>query len=362
LKRLWILLILAALLGALTAAVRYAPGTQPGRALIARALTGQRVGDLGRLRVVGIGGDPWRDFTIQRIDIEDAAGAWASARDVAVSWRPIELLRRRVRITALDARAIALIRRPTLLASQSAGGPLPVSVRIDQLSAGVELAPAFAEREGAYRVDGALDVERRKAASGRISAASLTHPGDFLRIGFAFDRRRLGLEAHAREATGGALAGVLGLDANLPFLLDIRAHGSPGAGWFDLVSRVGALSPATASGRWSAAGAQASGVVDMMASRWLAPWRGGVGPTVTVSLTARTAGPKLYHLTFEGQGAKAALSGEGDIDPGRQRTGPDGIKNPSRPCLAISARISGRCLRPKEGSAWSSKVWRIGLI
>ena len=323
------LLVAALLLGLLTAAARYGPSTAPGRALIANLLTGQRLGDLGWLKVEGLEGDPWTRFTIDRLEVADRGGVWLSIRRLAVDWRSIELWRRRVHITRLSASTISLLRRPAPLPSQGsgAGGPggSPVSARIDALDARIVLTPAFALRRGDYLVRAALDLKRNSALGGRLSAVSLGHPGDYLRLGFLFSGQVIALEAHAREAMGGALAGSLGLDPDRPFLLDAAAHGSPRIGRFALVTTVGAATPARASGQWSPSGGTATGLIDLTASRWLAPWRAGVGPTAAFSLTASRTSPSLYRIAFDGRGAKLSATVRGDFEPRRQRTGPGGL-------------------------------------
>ena len=117
-----IALACALVVALLAALVRYGPATGTGQAMIANLATGVRVGDLGWLRVAGLAGDPWSDFSLARLEIADARGVWLSARDLRVSWRPGELLGRRLRLTSLSAGSISLARQPQLLASQAAGG------------------------------------------------------------------------------------------------------------------------------------------------------------------------------------------------------------------------------------------------
>ena len=306
--------------------LRYGPTTDMGHALIARLASGQRVGDLGWLRIQGIEGDPWSDFRVARVQIVDARGVWLDARNLSARWRPGELwLRRRVRLTAVAAKSITVIRAPILLKSQPPS-PSPVSVRIDKASAQVTLGPALAGRRGDYRLDARADIERDNTASGGLSAVSLTYPGDFLRVGFNVGRTAVAVDAHALEAKGGALAGSLGLDSSQPFVLDARAHGSERSGWFTLSTTVGKASPAQASGQWSPAGAQASGRLDLTASRWLAPWRKGVGAQASFALTAARAGKGLYAVAFDGKGANLEVTARGDVDPGRRRAGPGGVE------------------------------------
>jgi translocation and assembly module TamB len=317
-------LALAVILALLSALVRYGPATDAGHALIENLLSGMRVGDFGWLRLEGLQGDPWNDFSVARVRIADRRGVWLDARGLSARWRPVELWRRQVRLTAVAARSIEVVRPPVLLPPQPPT-PSPVSVRIDKLNAAVALDPGLAGRRGDYLLEGQADIRRDNAASGRLRAVSLAHPGDFLRVGFDFTKADVSLEAHAREATGGALAGSLGFDPTQAFLLDARVHGSARSGWFTLSTTVGAASPAQASGEWSPAGARAAGRLDLTASRWLAPWRKGLGDQAAISLTAAKASRGLFNAAFEGRTANLHVTARGEIDPAHRRAGPDGV-------------------------------------
>jgi translocation and assembly module TamB len=317
-------LVLAVTLGLLTALVRYGPTTETGHALIARLASGQRVGDLGWLWIDGVDGDPWSDFSVARVRIADAKGTWLDARDLVARWRPEELWRRRVRLTVVTARSITVIRAPVLLPPKPKT-PTLVSVRIDQAKALVTLGAALAGRRGDYLLEGQADIERDNTASGRLAAVSVAEPGDYLRVGFNVTHAAIAVEAHAREARGGALGGSLGLNPNKPFLLDARAHGSTRSGWFTLASTVGETSPAEAQGRWSPNGGQASGRIDLTASRWLAPWRKGLGDRATFTMAAARAEGNVYHVAFAARSANVEVSARGGIDPAHKRTSPDGV-------------------------------------
>ncbi len=322
------LLIWAILLSLISALIRFGPGTDTGRALIADLVSGQRVGQLGWLEVSGLKGDPWEGMTIGKAAIRDRRGVWVAASNVRASWRLGELLERRLRITDIQAQSVTVERAPIPLAPRPSS-PSPVAVRIDHLATQVTLMPAFAGRRGDYLLDGALDVERDNTLSGRAHGVSLAHPGDFVRLGFVVGHRRVDVEAHASEALGGALAGSLGLDAGQPFGLDARVHGTPRAGAFDLLARIGALTPARASGRWSPLGGSAEGSLDLAASRWLAPWRTRIGPDLAFQLSAARrpsrSGSALYGLTIAARTANLDLAAAGDVDPARRRTGDSGV-------------------------------------
>ena len=317
-------MITAVVLGVVSGLVRYGPTTDAGHRLIAWLATGVRVGDVGWLRVDGVAGDPWTDFTVARVRITDSRGVWLQVDHLSARWRPAALWARRVHITAVSAREITVIRRPVLLPSEPPS-PSPVSVRIDKASALVILRPAFAWRRGDYRVEGAANIGRNNDVGGRVAAVSLSRPGDFARVGFKLGRTTIDLEAHAREAAGGALGGSLGLDPDKPFLLDARAHGSARSGWFTLTTTVGRASPAGAWGQWSPSGGEASGRLDLSASPWLAPWRKGVGDQASFTLTAARAAGPYYQVVLDGRATNVRLTAAGEIDPGGRRTGPAGM-------------------------------------
>ena len=315
---------LAVGLGLFSAAIRYGPGTPAGLAIMARLVTGVRVGDVGWLRVSGLSGDPWSALTAARVEIADRRGVWVTARDVSVRWRAGALWRRQVRIEDVSAANVTIARQPTL-APSGPDTPSPVTVRIDRLTARLMLTPEFALVRGDYLLESAFEVKRDNAVAGWLRAVSVLHPGDYLRIGVDVGPKTIAVEAHALEARGGALGGSLGLDPTQAFVLDARAHGTPTNGWFALKTTVGVATPATATGAWRPSGGEASGHFDLAASKWLAPLRQGLGPTTDLQLVASRRPAGLYRTVIEARSANTALSAIGDLDPGRLRTGAAGV-------------------------------------
>ena len=245
--------------GVLAAVVRYGPLTPAGRRFIEARATGLKVGRFGRLRIEGLAGDPWRAFSIARLSIADGNGVWLDARDIAIRWRFSELLQHRVALTAITARSVTLLRRPTLTPAEPPS-PLPVSIQIDAARTRVEMAPAFSGRRGVYDLSTALRVERSGGAKGWLSAASVLQAGDFLKLDFDLGRHdTFALAADAREAGGGALAGMAGMAADQPFLLAVRADGSANAGRFFIETRVGGATPLEARGAWDASEVRRTG-------------------------------------------------------------------------------------------------------
>src|SRR5260370_4018022 len=134
-----------------------------GRRRMEAQISGLKLGRLGRLRIEGIGGDVWRDFTVRRLIIYDDKGTWLDARDVSIRWHYLELITRRVHVDAMAARSVTVIRRP-FLGPKSKSNPPPVSFQIDAARARVDLLPAFSYRRGVYDVTTRFDVQRKGGA------------------------------------------------------------------------------------------------------------------------------------------------------------------------------------------------------
>lgn len=75
---------------------------------------GQRVWRLGRIDVDGVSGSWLGNLRAERITIADEDGVWIEAHDVALDWRPQDLLFGAVRIHAGNAASINVLRQPLL--------------------------------------------------------------------------------------------------------------------------------------------------------------------------------------------------------------------------------------------------------
>ncbi len=287
-------------------------------------LNGVSVGRYGRLHVEGLGGDLWRDFTVSRLTIADQNGVWLDVHRLEIDWRPVELVTRRVHIADADAGQVQLIRRP-VAGPAGAPGPAPVALTIDRLTLQAETLPAASVVRGLFGLSGGLDTERNGAISGNIDAKSRLHAGDGLTAQFDFGvRQRLAINAQAREAQGGALAGLLGLPTGQPFSLDARVGGAKGDGWLRLRASTGAQSIAEADGTWTQAGGQAAGRLSLAASHWTAPWMHALGPEVRFTAAGRPVNGDLFGVALSAQSDNATLQAVGVADATRFRV-PDGL-------------------------------------
>ena len=326
-RPIWLMPLAWALIGlvALAALVRFGPLTDPGRRLIETLATGQKVGRLGRLEVSGLHGDIWGDFTLDRLAVRDAGGAWLDARGLAMRWDVADLLARRVRARRVSAGEVSILRRPRLTAPTPPSKP-PVSVEIDSLRARLDLAPAFATRRGLYDVKGSLSVDRAGPVAGVFAAASRTHLGDFLKARFDLGRRgAFQVVAEGLEANGGALAGAAGLAADKPFAIHARAAGGKDSGTFDVLTRVGETTPLAGRGAWTRAGGSGAARIDLAASSLLARYAAMLGPTADIQVQARQGASGRLFLDAEARAANLTAAVRGETDLNKFATGPAGL-------------------------------------
>ncbi|WP_296817866.1 translocation/assembly module TamB domain-containing protein [Brevundimonas sp.] len=258
---------------------RLAVLTPAGRDLVTSFVAGKSLGRYGRINVEGLSGDLWDDFTLERVTVTDSEGVWLEAREVRVDWSYWPLLVRRFHADMIEAETIRLIRRPQLEPRVTPPGPQPLTVEIEAFEADVELLEGFSEEYGRWRLEGDVVLERRGRKAGRINAASLSRPGDYLRADFetAGDGGFIGgeLEARAFEARGGPIAGALGYSPDQPFRADVDVRAQA----FDVRVRTGEYEPIRAQGRFSAEGGRGSGYVSFLGSDLLAPFAERLGPT-----------------------------------------------------------------------------------
>ncbi|WP_332771802.1 translocation/assembly module TamB domain-containing protein [Phenylobacterium sp.] len=327
-----------------------------GRLLIEARASGLKLGRFGKLKIEGLGGDVWRDFTIRRLTVSDEKGVWLEAKDVSIKWRYSQLLMRRLDADRVVAEKLTLLRRPTLEPKSKSRG-LPVSIVLDEVRTRVEMTPAFSYRRGVYDVVMSLDVQRRNGGQkGKIAAASLLHAGDHLNAQFDFGGGRpLLLLADAEEARGGALAGSLGLPADRPFALKARADGKGATGRFSAVATSGDAKPLETQGAWNAQGGSAQGRVRLDASRLTQPLVARLGPEAAFSITGARAPGSLYDLTARATSANLTLNARGLGNLGERRLGPQGLAvvatagelskitgGPAMGATRVSGRLTGR--------------------
>jgi len=294
--------------------------------LIEARTDGLKIGRFGRLKIEGLSGDVWRDFRVRRLTIRDEKGVWLEAKNLHLQWRYLELLRRRFDADLIEAESLRLVRRPTLGPKGKDRG-LPVSFHIDALRTRVVLEEGFSYRRGVYDLSANLAIERAGGRSGKVAAKSILHPGDHLDVDFALGPKvPLRLTADAVEAQGGALAGALGLPADQPFELVVRASGKASEGRFQATARSGELTPVLARGAWRPDGGTAGGRVLLDASTLTRPLMARFGPEVRFGLAGKRADKQFHDLEgrIYADNLTVVLSGRGNL--GERRLAPQGVR------------------------------------
>ncbi|WP_424812952.1 translocation/assembly module TamB domain-containing protein [Roseococcus sp. YIM B11640] len=192
------------------------------------------------LEIEGVSGPLPGRLAVARLAMRDAQGAWVEVEDarIELAWR--ELLDRRVSLTAVAAKRIALHRLPPSEPSPPAAEPtrieipalpdLPVAIRIDALQLDrIELGEALAGQAAVLSLAGAARYEARRLET-QLVANRLDRPGE-MRVNVALHEQSLMAEVHASEPPQGLVATLAGQPA-APFQVAMSMNGpASGADW-----------------------------------------------------------------------------------------------------------------------------------
>ncbi len=303
-----------------------------GRAFLMRTLEGRELGPVGNLHLEGLTGDPLGAFAVRRLTIADATGVWLDARDLAVSWRPGELVQRRVHLVTVRAADMVVLRRPVLkVRPPTPPKPSPVGVVLDDLKLRLETRPEASMTPGDWDVQGRFAYDRAGQGNTAVTVASRLHRGDGAAFDVAFGGKgELKLRVQAQEAAGGALAGSMGLPTGQTFVLKATADGTAAGGRFALRTRSGNTSPADGDGTWSPEGARLNGRVTLAASRVLSPYVARIGPEARVAIVSRSLTDGTSDLDARMDGAFAHF----------KATGPARLSDRTTPGVKVELQVS----------------------
>lgn len=371
-------MLLAVLLAALTLAGlgllgRHGVNTPLGLHIVQSQVSGLKIGRYGRLRIEGLGGDLWHDVTASRVYMTDDKGVWLDARDVKMAWRPLEFLARRYHAERIDAGKVVILRRPSL-GPRTAPRPIPISVRIDAINAPLETREAFSFRKGSFGAVGSVNVVRKGSTLVVLKADSRLHAGDRFHLTLqAGAGRPLVLLIDASEASGGAIAGSLGLAADKPFLLKADLRSDRGQGRLDVLARSGAAIPARATGAWNAAGGSVNGRLALSASRLTLALARRFGPEVTFQGTGRRTKGGFYAINAlaDSETLHATARGEAHLHDVRTKASglevtfaTDHLEQVALAGLKGGARSRGRLRIDDQGWAYEGDVTgqELGLL
>lgn len=310
-----------AILLAILAVGRYGPLTSTGRHLIETAVSGLKLGQLGRLKVEGLREDVWGRFFIDKATVMDAKGVWIEADRVSVHWSPSALMFLTARIDEADVGLVRVIRRPVLgpKGAPSTGGQA-VIVDLRSLNARVETLPAFSVQRGLMTLAVQLRLPRG-GETGTVKIRSLLRPADFVDARFDVRRRKpLAVLARVSEAGGGPFAGALGLPVDRPFAAYASARGRTQAGSLDATVSSGDATVLTAHGVWSRDRRDFNASADLTAFSLTADLARRVGPEVEIEAVTRKAKRGLSLVALRAKSANLAVSAQGSADVAKARS------------------------------------------
>jgi translocation and assembly module TamB len=315
-----VVVLVAVLLGG----VRFGAITPQGRAFLEARTSGLKLGRIGRLKIEGLSGDIWSDFGVRRLTISDEKGVWLDAADLRVDWRPAELFGRRFHANDISARQVVVLRRPTLT-PKGKSSAAPLSIDIDHVALRLTTRPEFSRQAGDFDLSGDYESARFGGQKGNLTVLSRMHAGDHLKLVFDLGRdNTLLLDAQAREANGGALAGALGLSPDRPFDLNAKATGTTSQGAFTVLARSGDATPLKAGGAWNAQGGSATGDIDLSASTLTDREEQMFGADARFSIVGGKAGA-FNMLDLKVDAPNLSLVAHGPADLAKRITAPAGL-------------------------------------
>jgi translocation and assembly module TamB len=348
----------------------FALQTQPGKRLLIDGLNRVLAGPQSAIKIGAISGFVPFDFTVTRIEIDDATGPWLTIADASLRWSPSSLLRGRLQIDRLSAEAVDLLRQPAPSAptASSAGFSLPrapVAVDLRALDiARLAISPEMAGGANAEASVRAHATLMRGVADAAIALARTDGQPGTAALDVAYDQTAdtLALKLNVDEPTGILMDAATGRADHLPFKASLDGAGKL-SGWTGkLVLSAGPYIGAdaavgiahTVGDRLSVSGAARIG--PLLAER-LRPM---MGESVTFDIVAADDGKggemlapssiSLAAVTLQAEGARSdsgALTGKAHIGIKDIAAAGALVGNQSQGVLAIDAVLSGTADRPK---------------
>lgn len=219
---------IALLLGALVVGIN----TDPGRRFVADQINRLALASGLNFRVGRIDGSLYGAMVLHDLEVRDSKGVFASAREVAVDWRPFAFVRNHVDIRSLTSPEVRLYRLPALKPSGDPNAPLLPNIDIDvgRLAiARIDVAPAVTGRRHLARLEGTAHIAGGRAQI-TANAATITAPGLAggdklaLKLDAVPEANRLDIDLRLAAPAKGFVAGLAGVEA--PVTLAVAGQGS----------------------------------------------------------------------------------------------------------------------------------------
>lgn len=208
------------LLGALVIALN----TQPGRDVLVRQLAKFELASGMNFRIGRIEGSIFGAMVLRDVEVRDSKGAFATAREIRLDWRPFAFLNNHVDVRSLTSPEVRFARMPELKPTASdPNAPLLPDIDIDigRLEiARIDVAPAVTGQRHLASLKGSAKISGGRAQitadAGTVAAPGLAG-GDrlALKLDAVPDKNRFDLDLRLAAPGNGLVAGLAGLDRPL---------------------------------------------------------------------------------------------------------------------------------------------------
>ena len=177
--------------------------------IIDHVADGQRIWRLGTLHVDGVHGSWLGALRAGHVSIADAEGVWFEANDVALEWRPLDILSGALSIDSAHARAVLIRRQPALSTPQPAASG-DIDVRIGALRVDtIDIAQQAVGEAARFTADLSLDLRGDTLNSAEVALRRTDSDADHVLVRYRAGPHVL-LSADIRGEAGGILSRAIG--------------------------------------------------------------------------------------------------------------------------------------------------------
>jgi translocation and assembly module TamB len=152
--------------------------TGPGRAFVARQISNTTFASGLNIRVGRIDGSLYGALVLRDVEVRDTKGAFGSAKEVALDWRPFAYLSNRVDVRSLSSPLVKIERLPELKPGDPNAPTLPdIEIDVAKLDiARIEIAQGVTGRRHIARLSGKAHIAGGRAIV-EANAATFSAPG-----------------------------------------------------------------------------------------------------------------------------------------------------------------------------------------
>lgn len=320
--------------------------TVPGRAFVARQVSGYQFENGLRVQIGRIDGSIYDHAVLKDVRVRDPQGVFATIPAARLDWHPFAYLRGIVAIDALTVRSANVARLPALRIVPDRGEPLlpDLDIRIDRLTIDrITFARAVAGKEQVASLSGKARIADRRAV---VDAALRSQAGDrlALKLDAVPDDNQFDIGLNLGAPAGGLVAGLAGTE------LPLRATLAGTGNWqkWDGALRAAAGAEQLAdvaltarSGTFSAKGfAKPSFLLRD------GPFGNALAPQASIDLAA-TFDRRVADVTGSVASAAIVIAADGIVDLGAAEFGGLAVEfRLLRPAL-LAPNVSGRNVRGK---------------